>query len=110
MEPKPVYWIKSSKNVFADLGLENAGELQTRARLGHQIYSIIKERGLKQKEAAQVLGLTQPDVLELMNGRFTDYSVDRMLNLLVRLNQDVEIVIRPMPEGEVSEGIHISVL
>jgi len=100
----------SSKNVFAHLGLENAGEMQTRARLGHQIYSIIKERGLKQREAAQVLGLTQPDVSELMNGRFADFSVDRLLNLLVRLNQDVEIVIRPMPEGKVSEGIHISML
>ncbi|MGE0100984.1 MAG: helix-turn-helix domain-containing protein [Blastocatellales bacterium] len=101
---------KSTGNVFEDLALENAGELQTRARLGHQIYSIIKGRGLKQKEAAQILGLTQPDVSELMNGRFTDFSVDRLLNLLVRLNQDVEIVIRPMPEGKVSEGIHISVL
>lgn len=100
---------KGSGNVFADLALENAGEMQTRARLGHQIYSIIKERGLKQKEAAQVLGLTQPDVSELMNGRFSDFSVDRLLNLLVRLNQDIEIVIRPMPEGKISEGIHISV-
>lgn len=101
---------KGSGNVFADLGLDNAGELQTRARLTHQIYSIIKGRGLKQKEAAQVLGLKQPDVSELMNGRFADFSVDRLLNLLVRLNQDVEIVIRPMPEGMVSAGIHISAM
>ena len=101
---------KGSGNVFADLELENADELQTRARLTHRIFSIIKERRLKQKEAAQILGLKQPDVSALMNGRFADFSVDRLLNLLVRLNQDVEIVIRPMPEGKVSAGIHVSAM
>ncbi len=98
---------KGSGNVFADLGLKDAEELQTRAKLAHQIYTIIKERGLKQKEAAEILGLKQPDVSALMNGKFVDFSVDRLLNLLVRHNQDVEITIRPPPEGKGSAGIHI---
>ncbi len=86
---------KSSGNIFADLGLPQAEDLQTRAHLTHQIYSLLKERGLKQKEAAELLGIKQPDVSALMNGRFADFSVDRLLHLLVRLNQNVEIVIRP---------------
>jgi predicted XRE-type DNA-binding protein len=98
---------KGSDNVFSDLGLKDADELQTRAKLAHQIYLIIKERGLKQNEAAELLGLKQPDVSALMNGKFVDFSVDRLLNLLVRLNQDVEIIIKPAPEGEGNAGIHV---
>lgn len=98
---------KGSGNVFADLGLKDPEELQARAKLAHQIFTIIKERDLKQKEAAEILGLKQPDVSALMNGKFAAFSVDRLLNLLVRLNQDVEIIIRPAPEGKGGAGIHI---
>ena len=100
---------KSSGNIFADLGLPQAEDLQTRAHLVHQIYSLIKERGLKQKEAAELLGIKQPDVSALMNGRFADFSVDRLLHLLVRLNQSVEIVIRPAPtKGKHKAAIRVS--
>ena len=100
---------KSSGNVFADLGLPQAEELQTRAQLTHQIYTLIKERGLKQKEAAALLGIKQPDVSSLMNGRFANFSVDRLLHFLVRLNQNVEIVIRPAStEGKLKAAIRVS--
>ena len=101
---------KGSGNVFADLGLPDAEDLQTRAHLTHQIYNLIKERGLNQTEAAELLGLKQPDVSALMNGKFAAFSVDRLLNLLVRLNQEVEIIIRPVRKGKRSTGIHVSAL
>ncbi len=100
---------KSSGNIFADLGLPQAQDLQTRAHLTHQIYSLLKERGLKQKEAAELLGIKQLDVSALMNGRFADFSVDRLLHLLVRLNQNVEIVIRPAStKGKHKAAIRVS--
>ena len=98
--------IKGSGNVFADLELPQAEDLQTRAYLTHQIYSLIKERGLK--PAAELLGIKQPDVSSLMNGRFTDFSVDRFLHFLVRLNQNVEIVICPATKGKQKASICIS--
>jgi len=98
---------RGSGNVFADIGLKDADAMLTRARLTHRIYGIVKERGLKQKEAAGILGLKQPDISALMNGKFLDFSVDRLLTLLVRLNQEVEITIRPAAEGEESKGIQV---
>ncbi len=101
---------RGSGNVFADLGFKDSGEMLVRARLTHRIYTLLKEKKLTQKEAAQRLGLKQPDVSALMNGKFLDFSVDRLLSLLVRLNQDVEIVIRPAPRGKDSAGVQISAM
>ena len=51
-------------------------------------------RGLKQVEAAKLLGLSQPDVSRLLRGNFRDYSVERLLRLLTALGRDVQINIR----------------
>lgn len=101
---------KGSRNVFADLGFDKPEEMRIRAWLTHQIYQIIKNRGLTQKEAGQLLGLKQPDVSDLMNGKFMDFSVDRLLNLLVRLNQEVEIIIRPVPDGAGKAEIRVTAM
>lgn len=98
---------KSSGNVFADLGFKNPDEMLAKAELTHQIHKVIQERGLKQKDAATLLGLKQPDVSALMNGKYLDFSVDRLLTLLVRLNKEVQIVIKPVSKGKVSTGIHV---
>jgi predicted XRE-type DNA-binding protein len=101
---------RGSGNVFADLGFNDSDDMLTKANLTHRIYTIIKERGLKQKAAAELLGLKQPDVSALMNGKFLDFSVDRLLHLLVRLNQEVEIIIKPAPRNRASNGIHIQAM
>ena len=98
---------RGSGNVFADLGFSNADEMLTRAHLTHSITTILKRRGLKQKAAAEILGLKQPDVSALMNGKFLDFSVERLLNLLVRLDQEVAITIKPAPKGKQSRGIYV---
>ena len=85
---------RSSGNVFADLGLPDAEGHLLKAELIMRIDEIIRRRGLKQVEAARVLGLSQPDVSRLLRGSFREYSVERLLRLLTALGRDVEIVIR----------------
>ncbi len=85
---------RSSGNVFADLGLPDAEGHLLKAELVMRIDEIIRRRGLKQVEAARVLGLSQPDVSRLLRGSFREYSVERLLRLLTALGRDVEIVIR----------------
>ena len=87
--------VEGSGNVFADLDLPNADDLQTKAELTRQLYQRITALGLSQVKAAKVLGLKQPDVSKLMNGRFTGFSVERLLELLNALAVDVDIVLRP---------------
>ena len=81
-------------NVFADLGHPNAEAHLLKAELVARIDKIIRQRGLKQVEAAKLLRLSQPDVSRLLRGSFREYSVERLLRLLTALGRDVEIVLR----------------
>ena len=85
---------RGSGNVFADLGRPDAEAHLLKAGLVIRIDEIIRQRGLKQVEAAKLLGLSQPDVSRLLHGSFREYSVERLLRLLTALGRDVEIVIR----------------
>ena len=85
---------RGSGNVFADLGLPDADAHLLKAELVIRIDKIIRERGLKQADAAKLLGLSQPDVSRLLRGSFREYSMERLLRLLMALGRDVNIVIR----------------
>jgi predicted XRE-type DNA-binding protein len=94
MKKTPDYEV-SSGNVFKDLGLPNAEELLAKAELVRQISVIVDERGLTQTEAAELLGTTQPKLSELLRGRLSGFSMERILRFLKRLDRDIEIVVRP---------------
>lgn len=94
----------SSGNVFADLGLPHPEREMLKARLTLQIYQLIKKRGLTQTEAGKILGIKQPHVSALMRNRAGTFSVERLMDFLTALGQDVEITVRPTRKehGEVS--------
>lgn len=98
---------EGSGNVFADLGFKNSDELQAKAELVRQIYTILKSRKLTQREAAKVLGIAQPDISALMKGRHTGFSLARLMNLLGRLDRDVEIVIRRKPKSRQASRLQV---
>jgi predicted XRE-type DNA-binding protein len=89
--------IRGGRNVFADLGFgpREAAELEVKAELTRQIHNRIAGMGLTQTQAARRLGVSQPDVSKLVNGRYTGYSVERLIALLNALELDVDIVVRP---------------
>ena len=91
---------EGSGNVFADLDLEDADALFTRAQLGFRVYEILKARKLKQREIAKLLGIAQPDVSHLMNGHFSRFTTDKLLDFLKRLEWKVTIQISPHRDGE----------
>jgi predicted XRE-type DNA-binding protein len=94
-EKKQVKYEKSSGNVFADLGLAHPEQELLKARLTLQIYRLIKQRGLTQAEAGDILGIQQPRVSALMRNRAGAFSVERLMDFLTSLGQDVEITVRP---------------
>ena len=89
--------VPSSGNVFADLGMADADERQTKVRLAFAINKILEQRRLSQAEAALKLGVNQPKISALSNYRLGGFSVERMMHFLNALGRDVEIVIRNMP-------------
>ena len=84
-----------SRNLFKDIGVPNAEEHLVKAQLVFKVDTIMKDRGLKQVEAADLFGVRQPDVSKMLRGDFRQFSVQRFVRFLVALNQDVQIVVKP---------------
>jgi predicted XRE-type DNA-binding protein len=91
---------EGSGNVFADLGLTDADELFARAKIGFHVYQILKEKKLPQRELASLLGIKQPEVSHLMNGHFSRFTTDKLLDFLKRLERKVTIRISRHKPGE----------
>lgn len=98
---------RGSGNVFADLGFPDAAERQAKARLAYTLNQLLDGRKLSQADAAKVLGLTQPKVSALRNYKLAGFSVERLMNLLTALDQDVEIVIRKKPRSRTVARISV---
>jgi len=99
MDGREIEYEESSGNVFADLGLPNPEERLMKADLAIQIGRIIRDRGLTQRQAAEEMGVDQPKVSNILNGRLSGISMERLTVLLMRLGSDVEMVVRPKPES-----------
>jgi predicted XRE-type DNA-binding protein len=97
-----------SGNVFKDLGIRNAEEHLIKAQLVFKIDSIMKTRRLKQAEAAELLGIKQPDVSNMLRGEFRQFSVERLLRFLVALDHDVEIIVKPHRGRTDAAALHVS--
>ncbi|MPZ21441.1 MAG: XRE family transcriptional regulator [Luteitalea sp.] len=91
--------VRGTKNVFADLGYPDAAERQAKLRLAYALNQVLEQRKLSQGEAAEVLGVTQPKISALRNYKLAGFSVERLMNLLTALDQDIEIVIRRKPRS-----------
>ncbi len=89
-----------SGNVFADLGLKDADQLMARSQIGFHVFNILEEQKLKQREIAGILGIAQSDVSHLMNGHFSRFTTDKLLDFLRRLGRKVTIEVSPHQKGE----------
>lgn len=99
----------SSDNIFDDLGLENADELKAKTMLMIQIKRLVQTSKLKQTEIAHLLGLSQSNVSNLLNGKASGFSTDRLMRFLNDLDQDVNITIKPKPKNRKSAHISVSI-
>lgn len=100
MKKTKIEFEESCGNVFADLGLEDAEELQARGQIGFHIVQLLKGKNLKQREISDLLGIKQAEVSHLMNGHFSRFSMDKLLDFLKRLEHKVTIEISPHQQGE----------
>jgi predicted XRE-type DNA-binding protein len=86
---------RGTSNVFADLGLPDAHDRQTKTRLALALNRIIKDQALKQVDAARLLGVPQPKISALVNYRLDGFSVEKLMAFIVALGRDVDIIVRP---------------
>jgi len=85
---------EGSGNVFADLGLPHPEQRLAKARLAGRILDGIEARGWTQMQAASELGLSQPDVSRLGRGILKEFSLERLIRLLSKLDYSLSIHVR----------------
>lgn len=101
---------KSGGNVFADIGAKHPEEARAKAQLAHAIALMIEARGLTQGEAARLLGIDQPKISNLVCGKLSGFSLDRLFRFLTLLGRDVEIIVKDHEgNGETPGHIRVAV-
>jgi predicted XRE-type DNA-binding protein len=85
--------IKSSGNVFADLGFDvaEAANLKLRSQLMIEVDKALIEQKLTQQAAAKALGISQPRVSDLLRGKAEKFTIDSLVNILTRLGHEVTL-------------------
>jgi predicted XRE-type DNA-binding protein len=88
-----VTFVEGSDNIFRDLGFSDAEavNLLARSELMMAIEKTIKERGLSQTEAAKLLGVGQPRLSDLYNGKIERFTVDMLMKWLAKLGKNVTV-------------------
>jgi len=86
--------LKASANVYEDLEMADAEQMQVKASLAAKIGEILKRRHLTQIQASEILGIPQPKLSAMLRGQFRGISETKMLECMNRLGRDVEIVVR----------------
>lgn len=92
-------FIVGSDNVFADLGVSNPEEALAKARLTYKINTILRKKNLSQTEIAQLLGIHQPRVSDLINGKISKFTLDTLVHILNLLDWDVVITTKHKPKS-----------
>ena len=95
-------------NVLQDLGFDDAAELSAKAALALKLNELIGQRGLSQTQAAAITGMTQPKVSQIRRYKLQNISLERLMQALVSLDQQVEIVVRPAQKAS-GHGITVAV-
>ncbi len=98
---------ESSGNVFADLGLPEPEEELAKAQLTSHIRRAIARRHLSQAAAAALMAIDQSKVSALINGRIDNFSSERLMRLLTKLGQDVDITVRAKTRGRAQGRIRV---
>ena len=104
-EKNSIEFVESSGNVFVDMELEDADELLIRAKLGYAVRKILESRNLKQQEIAKVLNIKQPEVSNLMKGKYYLFSEARLFGFLNKLERKVTIQISQHHPGEAFQDV-----
>jgi predicted XRE-type DNA-binding protein len=109
--PAPENWetgavIKPGENPFKAMGLPNAGVRGFKLEMVAVIKEAIQHLDLKQREVAELTGLSQPDVSKLLRGQLSGFTIDRLLEVFLALGGDLQGKVR-IPQGKHPKGTPI---
>lgn len=106
--PEEIEFSVGSGNVYADFGFSNPDEAKTKAELAMLISDIIKEKGLTQQQAAELMNIDQPKASKIIRGLLSEFSIERLLKFVLLLGFDIEIKPRPHTVKNTLPRMHIT--
>ena len=101
--------VRGSGNVFRDLGLPDADREQLRALLAAEIIAVLDQEKLTVRAAEARTGVTAADFSRIRNAKLGRFTIDRLMGILARLGQDVEVSVRVQPQREGVVGDEVRV-
>lgn len=100
--------ISGSGNVFRDFGRVNAKVEQARAILAAEIIRMLDERGLSTRDAEKLTGVAHSEFSRIRNARLARFTLDRMITILGKLDEDVEVNITFRPrQRALRDRVHV---
>jgi predicted XRE-type DNA-binding protein len=91
---------QGSGNVFRDLGYPDADVRQAKALMGTQIMKILDAEGLSTREAEARTGVSHSEFSRIRQAKFSRFTIDRLMAILARFGQEVEISVTVHPRGQ----------
>ena len=100
---------KSSGNIFADLAVDDADDMLAKAKLAQAILAGIQRKGLRQAEAAALLGTDQSYISKLKRGsQLRHFTFDRLMGWLIKLDRNVILTVKQKPKRQEAGMIRVA--
>jgi predicted XRE-type DNA-binding protein len=99
--------IRGSGNVFRDLGHPDADREQLRALLAARIIGVLDERKMTVRAAQEVTGVAAADFSRLRKADLGRFTIDRLMTILAKLGQEVEVTVNIHPRGARAVGVEL---
>lgn len=103
MNDEPIELVRGSGNVFADFGYPNADAEHLKASLAAEIIDVLDKRSLTVRGAENLTGIAAADFSRIRKAKLDRFTIDRLMTILNRLDQDVEVKISVHPRSCSSE-------
>jgi len=100
MNDEPFEVVRGSGNVFADFGHSNAAVEQLKALLAAEIIGVLDDRALTVRKAEDLTGIAAADFSRIRKTKLDRFTIDRLMTILNRLDQDVDVLVTVRPHHE----------
>jgi predicted XRE-type DNA-binding protein len=103
MTDGPLEMVRGSGNVFHDFGDLDADREQLRAILAARVIGVLDDRELSVRDAQALTGIAAADFSRIRRARLDRFTIDRLMTILNRLGQQVEVSVTTHPRARAAK-------
>ena len=107
MTAKTIEVVRGSGNVFTDFGYPNAAGEQLKALLAAQIINVLDRDAITVRQAGEHTGIAAADFSRIRQVRLDRFTIDRLITILERLDQRVEVKLKVRAITRVGQPVRV---